>query len=70
MGWIVGVKYLQDPCVQKFFWLIPLSDLINFGIWCCGFFGNTIEWRGRRLKLTKGGKLVEITSDFAKVLSS
>lgn len=70
MGWIVGVKYLQDPCVQKFFWLIPLSDLINFGIWCCGFFGNTIEWRGRRLRLTKGGKLVEITDEFAKVLSS
>lgn len=70
MGWIVGVKYLQDPSVQKFFWLIPLSDLINFGIWCCGFFGNTIEWRGRRLKLTKGGKLVEMTHDFAKVLSS
>lgn len=70
MGWIVGVKYLQDPCVQKFFWLIPLSDLINFGIWCCGFFGSTIEWRGRRLKLTKGGKLVEITNHFTKVLSS
>ncbi|KAB8315292.1 glycosyltransferase [Tolypothrix campylonemoides VB511288] len=70
MGWVVGAKYLQDPCVQKFFWVIPLSDLINFGIWCCGFFGNTIEWRGRRLRLTKGGKLVEITDDFAKVLSS
>ncbi|BAY47053.1 putative glycosyl transferase, group 2 family protein [Scytonema sp. HK-05] len=70
MGWVVGVEHLQDSCVQKFFWLIPVCDLINFVIWCCGAFGSTIEWRGRRLRLTKGGKLVEITHDFAKVLSS
>lgn len=70
MGWIVGVEHLQDSCVQKFFWLIPVCDLINFVIWCCGLIGSTIEWRGRRLRLTKGGKLVEITHDFAKVLSS
>ncbi|MGH8001751.1 MAG: bacteriohopanetetrol glucosamine biosynthesis glycosyltransferase HpnI [Brasilonema sp.] len=70
MGWVVGVSYLQDSCVQKFFWIVPLRDLIGFVIWCCGLFGSTIEWRGRRMKLTKGGKLVEITDDFAKVLSS
>ncbi|NMG07223.1 bacteriohopanetetrol glucosamine biosynthesis glycosyltransferase HpnI [Brasilonema sp. UFV-L1] len=69
MGWVVGVRYLQDACVQKFFWIVPLRDLIGFVIWCCGLFGNTIEWRGRRLKLTKGGKLMEITDNFAKVFN-
>ncbi len=59
MGWIVGVKSLQDPVAKKFLWLIPIRDLISFGIWCYSFFGNMIEWRGRRLKLTKGGKLVQ-----------
>ncbi|MBW4596457.1 MAG: bacteriohopanetetrol glucosamine biosynthesis glycosyltransferase HpnI [Brasilonema angustatum HA4187-MV1] len=70
MGWVVGVSYLQDSCVRNFFWIVPLRDVIAFVIWCCGLFGSTIEWRGRRLKQTKDGKLVEITDDFAKVLSS
>ncbi|MBR8837713.1 MAG: bacteriohopanetetrol glucosamine biosynthesis glycosyltransferase HpnI [Stigonema ocellatum SAG 48.90 = DSM 106950] len=58
MGWVVGVKILNDPVAKKFLWLIPLRDCISFAIWCYGFFGSTIEWRGRRLKLTKQGKLV------------
>ncbi|HLO89265.1 MAG TPA: bacteriohopanetetrol glucosamine biosynthesis glycosyltransferase HpnI [Nostocaceae cyanobacterium] len=57
MGWIVGVKILADPVVRKFFWLIPLRDIIYFLIWCCGFVGNKIQWRGQQLKLVKGGKL-------------
>ncbi len=58
MGWVVGVKILNDPVAKKFLWLIPLRDLLSFAIWCYGFFGSTIEWRGRRLRLTKEGKLV------------
>jgi len=61
MGWVVGVKSLQDPVAKKFLWLIPLRDLISFALWCYSFVGNTIEWRGRRLKLTKDGKLVPLT---------
>ncbi|MEH2297555.1 MAG: bacteriohopanetetrol glucosamine biosynthesis glycosyltransferase HpnI [Nostoc sp.] len=62
MGWIVGVNILNDLNTKKFFWVIPLRDLIQFAIWCYGFLGNTITWRGQRLKLTKGGKLVSITT--------
>ncbi|GAA6614620.1 bacteriohopanetetrol glucosamine biosynthesis glycosyltransferase HpnI [Scytonema sp. NUACC26] len=70
MGWVVGVKCLQDVCVKTYFLFIPLRDLIAFVIWCCGLFGNLIEWRGRQLRLGKNGKLIEITNNFAKVLSS
>ena len=63
MGWVVGVRCLHDPIVKKFFWLIPVSDLIGFVLWCYCLFGNTIVWRGRRLKLVKGGKLVPITAN-------
>jgi len=58
MAWVVGVKILKDSLAKKFFWLVPLRDLISFTFWCYSFVGNTIEWRGRRLRLTKGGKLV------------
>ena len=57
MGWVVGIKSLHDPCSQRFFWLIPIRDIIGFIIWCYGWLGKTIEWRGRRLKLTNDGKL-------------
>ena len=60
MGWIVGVSSLQDKAAIKFLWLVPLRDLLSFAIWCYSFLGNTIEWRGRRLLLTKGGKLVAL----------
>ncbi len=63
MGWVVGVIYLQDFGVQKFFWIVPVRDVIGFLIWCYSLFGSTIEWRGRRFRLIKGGKLVEITNN-------
>ncbi len=66
MAWVVGVKILKDSLAKKFLWLVPLRDLISFTFWCYSFVGNTIEWRGRRLRLTKGGKLVPIQADSVK----
>ena len=62
MAWIVGVNVLNDPTVKKLFWLVPLSDLMRFALWCYGFVGDRIEWRGRHLKLTKEGKLIALSS--------
>jgi ceramide glucosyltransferase len=59
-AWVVGVRSLKDPVARKFLWLVPLRDLISFALWCYCFFGDTFEWRGRRLRLTKGGKLVPL----------
>jgi ceramide glucosyltransferase len=60
MAWIVGVINLRDSVARKLLWLLPLRDLISFLVWCHSFSGDTVEWRGRRLKLTKGGKLTEL----------
>ena len=60
-AWVIGVNILKDTQAKKFIWLVPIRDLISFGIWCYSFFGNQVEWRGKRLKLTKGGKLVQIS---------
>ena len=59
-AWVVGVKVLQDSQAKKFLWAVPIRDLISFGIWCYSFFGNQVEWRGKRFKLTKDGKLISI----------
>ena len=41
-------------------WLVPVKDVLNFGLWLGAFAGNTIEWRGRRMRLKPDGTLVEI----------
>ena len=40
------------------FWLVPVKDLLQAAIWFCAFTGNTVEWRGRRMKLRRDGTLM------------
>jgi ceramide glucosyltransferase len=42
------------------FWLVPLKDLLQAALWLCAFAGNTVEWRGRKMKLRRDGTLEEI----------
>lgn len=42
--------------------LLPVEDLIGFFFWICGFFGNTISWRGRRYRLDFDGRFAPIPS--------
>jgi len=41
-------------------WLVSLKDLLQVAIWLGAFAGNTVEWRGRRMKLRRDGTLVEV----------
>ncbi len=36
--------------------LVILQDILSFGFWLAGFFGNTIVWRGRRYYLYSDGR--------------
>lgn len=36
--------------------LLPVEDLVSFGFWLLGFFGNTILWRGRKYALKRDGR--------------
>jgi ceramide glucosyltransferase len=50
------VRLLDDPLCARRWWLVPLQDLLSFGFWIAGFFGNTIAWRGRRYALEPDGR--------------
>ena len=58
MAWFIGVKCLQDPVAKQLLWLLPLRDCMSFVLWCYGFTGNTIVWRGCEFRLTRDGELV------------
>lgn len=47
---------LADPLTSAEFYLVPLQDLFSFATWVAGFFGNSVEWRGRRLIVLPDGK--------------
>ena len=40
-------------------WLVPVKDLLQAALWLAAFAGNTVEWRGRKMKLRRDGTLVE-----------
>jgi ceramide glucosyltransferase len=41
------------------FWLVPVKDLLQVGLWLGAFTGNTVEWRGQRMKLRGDGTMTE-----------
>ena len=60
LAWVTCRGVLRDKDYLKDWWLVPLQDLISFGIWCWAFFGREIEWRGARFRLLRGGKLERV----------
>ncbi len=60
MGWIVGVRSLHDDVAKRLFWLIPLRDLLSFGLWSYGLIGDRISWRGKKFRIGKEGKLIAL----------
>ena len=53
----IGVHGLKDSALARYFWLVPLLDLIRFCLWLVSFTGNEIEWRGTNFRVLPGGKL-------------
>jgi ceramide glucosyltransferase len=39
-----------------------LKDLLQVPIWALAFLGNTVVWRGQRLRVLPGGKLVPVSA--------
>jgi ceramide glucosyltransferase len=49
--------------------LLPVEDVVAFLFWISGFFGRTIEWRGRRYHVHADGRF-ELAVDHAAVAVS
>ena len=56
-AWVGARKCLGDREFAKRVYLLPACDLLCFGIWIVGYFSRTVQWRGRRLRLARGGKI-------------
>ena len=50
----------QNACRRlRRFWLVPVKDLLQVALWLGAFMGNTVEWRGQRMKLRSDGTLIK-----------
>ena len=58
MALVCGVMVLKSADVWKYFYLIPVRDLAGVAVWAAGLFGDTVEWRGQRLRLDRNGKII------------
>lgn len=61
----LALRYLQAAVMRltiqarfgfRHWLLLPVQDLLSFGLWSAGFFGNSIHWRGRHYRLEKDGR--------------
>ncbi|MDB5405725.1 MAG: hypothetical protein JWL84_637 [Rhodospirillales bacterium] len=39
-------------------WLVPLRDLLSFGVFVASFLGNQVAWRNRTFRISADGRLV------------
>jgi ceramide glucosyltransferase len=50
-NWVLGIVFSASDWL-----LLSVQDLLSSGIWVAGFFGNSIQWRGRRCSLLPDGR--------------
>lgn len=53
-GWFV----MRSPDVLRLWFLIPVRDLFAAAVWVVALFGNSVVWRGQRLRLDREGKII------------
>jgi ceramide glucosyltransferase len=55
-AYAVAVRVLHDRGFRRWFWAIPLQDVVAFVVWIAGFFGKRVTWRGRTYHLHPDGR--------------
>ena len=60
MGWMIGVHWLGDRILKKYFWLVPVRDLLSFLVWCLSWVGKRVEWRGQVFEVQRDGKMIQV----------
>ncbi len=59
-AWYIGIRKYKDSILRKYFYLLPIRDILSFIIWVTSFLSNKVIWCGDIYKLQAGGKLTLI----------
>lgn len=48
---------------RALWWLVPIRDILSFGVWVASFAGRSVEWRGQQLHVDAQGVLSKSVSE-------
>ncbi len=57
---VLNRTVILNKDVTRYFWLVPLNSLLNTLIWFLSLFINTVQWKNRRFRVLKGGRIAEL----------
>ncbi|MGD2182616.1 glycosyltransferase [Lusitaniella coriacea] len=52
---LIALLLLNCPKLLRWLWIVPLRDFLSVLVWAMGAFGNSVYWRGRRLRVEGDG---------------
>ncbi|MHB8174447.1 MAG: bacteriohopanetetrol glucosamine biosynthesis glycosyltransferase HpnI [Nitrospirota bacterium] len=52
-------KYIKAPGALKYYWLLPVRDLVSALIWALSFTGSGVSWKGESFKINREGRMVK-----------
>lgn len=62
-GLLLEARFTGRPPDWLRWWLVPLKDLLQVGLWGCAFLKHRVVWRGVRFRVLADGRLVPDAED-------
>jgi ceramide glucosyltransferase len=57
---LISEIFLDATVTRRFLWLVPLTDLLSFVIWCVSLRGNTVRWGEYKFRVQRDGKMTRV----------
>lgn len=58
----ISITSMKAPKLIGWLWALPIRDVLSFVVWAIGTYGQTVYWRGRRLRVYEDGLIAPIDS--------
>lgn len=55
---VASTRIVGSSEAVRSLWLVPLADVAAFAVWVFSYFGNEVQWAGRRIRLGAGGRIL------------
>lgn len=52
-------RLTESTAHYRYWWLVPVKDLLHGAVWACSFLGRRVSWRGEWFRVRRGGKLAK-----------
>jgi ceramide glucosyltransferase len=56
----VSGVFLKAPLTLRALWLVPVTDVLSFLVWCASLRGNTVRWSEYTFRVQRDGKMVRV----------